>query len=757
MKGCLLVLALLCSLCAWPARADGVPPGHLRLATYNAYLLSPMFKCPPLIDGVPNPLLPDCLRQIEGETERWAQRLADTIIARYHELDVVAINEAWDEDAKRILADRLRDRYPVQVRKLDAPLLTIRAEAFTDGVNAEGEVVVKGEDSGLMLFAKDDFDVVELPVQDFRWRNQGGNVLDASSRQVAFVLFEACGDDDCKAAKGAALVRLRHRQGGQIHNIVFTHMQADYPAEGLFFADERLKQFKAIRKLIEVTLPGLSSRLADARETLFLLGDLNVPFLKTHTEWDARFRSGYFADSMYESMVFSSSTRDLTPTNEYDDERLDYIVSSPRPFVQVGKHTCTQHVTVPPAFRALESDHWMVHADVARGFYHCSPATAYRLTLPASGALQDFDQAPDNPALDVTHIKTPGAMQWVYVDASQGGTFSIGTDHASVRADVYLPEDLTHPISRYNQTKATVPHCVRQCYALDQYVLPRRFYIRLSGATRNTTADYALGVRRHTCASRQDACLLEIGADSGARLSAQDILPGTPSQDEAWFRFHVTGTATSGTAQIIALAVRDVDGQRVDSELVDLELAPGSGQPQRAQSGSTQTHTLQAAHGSKGYLRVRQNAPRPGSVGTRITARYDSNLRYLTVGNLICNDETNPESGSDDIYTRFRIDGANRRAPAQGYVEFDCDEHNDPEVWWTRVGDKELRYLHDLSIRIVEDDDTSDNDESNRFSVPPLGQNQLVEPNGRVEWTFDGGKYRFEYVLRRRRDGPVGD
>ena len=85
----------------------------IRVATYNAFLLSPFFKCF-------NPNFADCLIQINGETEKWANRLADTILADPDRFDIIAINEAWDEDAKSILVRRLSPVFPNFVRKIDA-------------------------------------------------------------------------------------------------------------------------------------------------------------------------------------------------------------------------------------------------------------------------------------------------------------------------------------------------------------------------------------------------------------------------------------------------------------------------------------------------------------------------------------------------------------------------------------------------------------------------------------------------------------
>lgn len=739
----LISLIVLGLACLGTARANDVPAGSLRIATYNSYLLSPLFKCPPFAG-----LMPECLAQIEGESEQWAKRLASEILDHHDELDVIVLNEVWDEDAKKILAERLKNLYPNQVRNIDAPLLTIRASVFQGGVNAQAEAIPKGEDSGLMLFAKKDFEFVDLPRARFRWPADAASELDASTPHVAFVLFEACSDFDCLSAKGAAMVRLRHKASGQIHNVVMTHLQADYPDDGSSYANTRLKQLEAVRELIEQTHPDLPGRLLDGRETLFFLGDLNVPYLKDRTEWDRRFTEGYFATSMYEAAHFTSSRRDVLPTNETDEERLDYILAAPRPWTSGSKHTCVQHVTYPVEFRALESDHFMVHASVQSGFHHCSPSIARPIVLGTGtqGVVVDHDGT-----RDVTRIHAPDAMQWFLVDAGEGGTFSIGRDSNDVRAEVYLPEDLTTPVSRYNTTLGKLPTgCMRACYAYDKFVLPGRFYVRVRGALRTTTTNYALHVRRHTCATRQDACVLMPGTTGIARLSSAET-PAPNRQNEAWFRFRVVASATSGKAQTVNFTPTGL-GQGVTASLVDLDLASGSGSPRTHSSGAI---SVRAAGGSDGYLRIRQSTPQAGQE-RRVTVDYTSNLRFLSVGALVCRDETNPEQGSDDMFTRFYIDGAVRRAPGAGEKSFDCNDSDDTEDWSEMLGEKELRYIDRLGVQLLEGDDVSDDDTSNRFYIEDVPSG-VSGYDGKLKWAFSDGRYEFHYRLDRYRNQPVED
>lgn len=724
-------------LCASGLAAAQVPAGSLRIATYNSYLLSPLFKC---VD-------PECMAEVAGETEQWAKRLASEILDHHEQIDVIVLNEVWDEDAKKILAERLATHYPNQVRNIDAPLLTLRASVFQGGVNAEAEAVPKGEDSGLMLFAKPDFEFVALPQTPYAWPRDAASQLDASTPHVAFVLFEACEDLDCLSAKGAAMVRLRHRASRQVHNIVMTHLQADYPEDGDLYPHVRLKQLEDVRALIQGTHPALPGRLEGGEETLFFLGDLNVPYLKSRTEWDQRFTTGYFATSLYETAHFTSSQRDRLATNETDEERLDYILAGPRPWMPGSKHTCVQHVSYPVEFRHLESDHYMVRASVQSGFHHCSPAIARPVALGTSAQGQVVD---DDAGIDVTRINAPDALQWFLVDAGEGGTFSIGRDSDDVRVEVYLPEDLTTPVSRYNKTLATVPPCARRCFGYDRFVLPPRFYVRVRGAQRSTTADYALHVRRHTCASREDACLLLPGAPASAVLSSAET-PAPSRQNEAWFRFHVVGTATSGKAQTVRFAPSGL-GPQVRAELVALSLASGSGVPRTGAGGVIR---LRAASGSTGYLRIRQSQPDPDSE-RRIGVDYTSNLRHLTVNSLVCRDETNPELGSDDMYTRFHIDGSVRRAPPAASVAFDCNNSADTEDWSVMVGERVLRYIDRLGVQLREEDDVSDDDTSNRFYVQdvPAGRSGY---DGKLKWGFSDGRYEFQYRLDRYPNEPVAD
>ncbi len=736
------------------------------MATYNAFLLSPFFKCF-------NLNFADCLLQIHGETETWANHLADTILANTDRFDMIVINEAWDEDAKSILVRRLRSAYPHFVRKLDADLIQMRGpdlRAILSGQPSEvlnglfGNLSIdkiNGEDSGLMFFANRKFDFLPLPDPSFKWGTAPDQALEASTPEVAFTLFEACASPDCFSAKGAGLVRLRHLATGRIYTVVFTHMQADYPDENELHTTKRAQQFTQVRKLIETTLAPLSQR-EKSLERVLMMGDLNVAVLSSGAaEWTGLFDTpgSFYTRPLYDAWARTTSPRDTGPTNANDQDRLDYILSFPQRYEAGGREgpLCVQHMTIPVDFQLLESDHYLVHADLNVGFFHCHPQIAYEINLePASN--------PGNPLVesavidleggqDVTAINWPGAMQWFHVKKGEAGTYSIGRTNAAVVLDVFAPEDLTTPISRYNKITQVTP-LARQRMFVDTFVLPREFYIRTSGSSRSFTGDYALAIKRHTCSSQIEACILQPGQKQAAMLTKVGNPFGT--QNQAWFQFDVTGTSDSGVDQTITLTADGLpDPGNFKASVQSFVNTNGMGPPPAVQVGQRRGYISKMGDGSGGYLVIEQAAPTGDNV--TVSALMDTSLRLLDVFNLLCEDETNPEFGSDDIYTTFTVDGMTTRTPSSGEVEFDCDEPQDEKPWAPFVGKPTIVFVEQVGIRVVEEDDASANDPSRFNLVPALGVNDMVLDGLKhpLVWKFEDGEYRFTFMLRKRPNKPV--
>jgi hypothetical protein len=737
-RGWLLGLALALGLAlgspqAWAQSNDS----SLRIGTYNAYLMSPAGRCARL-----SPLVVDCLRQIEGQVEEWASRLAFVINANRENLDIVLINEAWDEDAKAILAEKLEEHYPVQVKKIDRLLVN------PDGVDLE--------DSGLMLFAKRRYLPQPLPDSRYKWgATVSTETLDATTEHVAFAYFDECEDDDCWSAKGAGLIRLRDDDSNHIYNVVFTHMQADYPPDDLYVRT-RGKQFRIIENLIRNTLPSLDERLASGDETVILAGDLNVPRFRTSAEYKKLFDrpASFFDLPLYETWARTTSSKDKTPTNSYEDERLDYILASPAPFTTPGRTApmCVQHLTVPPSFRELESDHNMVHADINVGTYNCNPSLARRVLIPADATARiDIDT---NQGLDQTWILRPGQMQWLKIEAASGetATYSLSINNSDLTFDVYLPEDLTTPVARENVTPFVWQGGAGET-TVNQYVLPDTFYVRIHGKTRKKTGNYAFGIKRHTCATKAEACILTPGLPQRARLSP--LTGDLQLQNQAWFKFTAVGKADSGERQTVTLVGDVVAPGRVTAQMEDFDNTSG-GALSASVSGSKVTYQGKVGDGSEGYLLIKQasQAAQP----TRVTASLDTNMRFLTVHDLVCMNETEPQSGSDDIFTVFTVDGNAKRAPATDYKEFDCDDNRPhSQNWVAEVGKRTLGFIDGVKVKVVEDDDISDNDNTRNKAIPklPAGVNKLTWQS--LAWRFSGGRYKFFYDLQIRPDKPSDD
>ena len=742
------------------AQAQDQPAHSLRVATYNAYLLSPLFKCLP-----PGPLILDCLAQITNQTEAWANRLADTILADPDRFDIIVLNEVWDEDAKEILVKRLRGQYPVYVKKLDASLVQIRAQLI-DGLPLVNGVKLNGEDSGLMLFARRGFTALALPSTRHRWGGAKGT-LQASTKHVAFRMFQDFASDDGYAAKGVGFIRLRHDASRTIYNVAFTHLQADYPDKNEFYPDTRKKQFSDVKRVIEQTLAPLGSLENLLKlERLIVAGDLNVAVIKHgKDEWRDLFNTAgsFFTRPLYDAWRASSPDVSLGVTNEVDGDRLDYVLASVDPYrsdLPGRQLNCVQHSTVPVDFKALESDHFMVHADMNRGFWHCHPRIAYKVKTSELSGNVAIDKHPGNPNLDITRIAYPGSMQWFYVEADGPGTYTIGrfgqgSPGGPVSIDIYAPEDLTTPISRYNKTTVALPFGAGMGH-FDQFVLPKAYYIRIKGPNRSWTGNYALQIRRHTCATREMACILQPGMPQTARLTGQGEQNTVGQiQNEAWFRFHVTGQSDAGEAQIIELAASGLPaGPGHTANLVDY--ANPGGLPPLAGPVTPDGLKLngKANDGAGGYLLLKQ--PAPGPQGATITASFETSLRLLEFNNLICADETNPELGSDEIYSRFNIDGSWFRYPASGHVSFDCDNTRHSRNWAAQVGRSTITYVDKVRIRVLELDDTSADDPSRERDVPALGPQQ-TKREGVLKWNFSDGKYEFPYAVRKRANAPVAE
>jgi hypothetical protein len=240
-----------------------------------------------------------------------------------------------------------------------------------------------------------------------------------------------------------------------------------------------------------------------------------------------------------------------------------------------------------------------------------------------------------------------------------------------------------------------------------------------------------------------------------ATLTGAGSLFGT--QDQAWFEFDVVGAADSGAYQTVKLAAEGLpDPDNFKVTLEDFVNTNGNGPPPIEESGTSRKFTDKMGPGSTGYVVIRQASAGAGDVS--VWAFMETTVRNLELKALICEDETNPELGSDDIYTELTIDSMNKRYPLGGTLEYDCDDSAAQKTWPGDFGfPARLTFVEHAGMKLVEDDDSSPDDPSRFNNFPDLTPGVTVIDGMMTPliWRFEGGKYRLNYELRLRKNEPV--
>lgn len=570
---------------------------RLRIATFNVQLFS-YLMCQ--LDQLG--LVLGSLSQLQGglagdcQVEERANQVADKIISNENNgihYDVIAINEAWDEDGKDIIVGKLENIFPHYI-------------SYIDAIDSDPE------DSGLMLFSKLPFK--ELPyhpleyVDGVSWGHKyTADTLgsaDVNDETVAYEEYSKCENDDCYAAKGAALVQVVKHD--KIYTIVFTHTQADYPDEGQFNQGVRDSQLAETRSLIAETLTGKPnsevSNMELQRHDIFVLGDLNIPYTPydkkpqdackdTSFEWKKHFGQPalHFGNFIRDAWFYTSSCNDSGFTSNFGTEsRLDYILYNDykNAFPLVGDHLCVQHIKLD--FTGI-SDHQGIVAELNTPAPHCSPSEAWEdphltITQLLNGNSQYVSDVPDywlkkdsdNNPLEIKHT---GSVQWIKIN--EKGTYSFATTRSesadntwvdnALDIEVYASTDLTNPLSQYKDAVKTSTVCEKDNY--DGIAAPRfncrdveartwaiaeaPFFVKIFDRAADWTGQYKLLVDKHMCSSIEDICILL----PGEKPHDPQLIDDKPlnAEDKAWFRIDME-KAFSGKPQKVLFYVHDNTG-----------------------------------------------------------------------------------------------------------------------------------------------------------------------------------------------------
>ena len=743
----ILLWPLLCLALSTPG-AEAQTSDSLRVATFNTFLRSPEMYCLQSWENVA-----DCLIHYDEVPEQNAVAIAAELMLK--DLDVIVLTEVFDEDARATLSFLLAQAGLVhQVTKLDDSVVVPGLDPKFNNLEIE--------DSGLMLFSRFPFE--PLPTDVFKWKKP---LLEATTDEVAFVRFQLAADYDQLAAKGVGLVRVKHPSSQEIYTIVFSHTQADYGGDKLY-PGVRAKQFEVIERLITITL-GTDDL---AQEHVFLMGDLNVRgehglihnmahngFTGDPTdEWSIRFTMGFFFEEMVDTWASETSPDDLGITHPGDSQRLDYIVAS-RGRLEEG--FCMQHLTRE---QIANSDHWMVTGDYNLDGLHCDPRHAW--------AQPPFDEFLDHqldPKVDHTDIALPGSVQWFRVDLPKdNSTVSIalepGTEfdpktNTGFTFELYDPADLSVPIAQYEQMTTDLA-------AIDSvdappgtegivFVVPERFFIKVFSPNREYSGDYSLLIHPHTCASSLEPCALLPAEPFFYEEFTANVMVG--EEDQAWFHIDMD-SADSRDAQHVRLFL---DGY--DKDVFELEVRDFA-KPAEFVRGYTETvHDngliqldADIALGAPVFLVVKRTDP---TWADAFDVGWETDLTVLhgesgPLGSvqlrLHCLDETNPESGSDEIKLKMSVDGEPFKTVFS--KEYECNDGDVSYSVESAVG--VVRFLDSVRFKIVEADSTSADDEA-----PLLITAEAMAPeasgNSAFERTraFSGGKYKLTFNVGRTLNG----
>lgn len=517
--------------------------------------------------------------------------------------DVVAFNEVFSTEAKDILVQNLKAKYPYYIRQ-------VKGEAPNPWADLAGNILqfvpdgLKPAtlDSGLMLFSKYPFvpfsaNTAPMQVGVKVVDGVNGNTLwGASPYEVSVFTYIANTHDDGLASKSVAMVRIKNPNDQQISNVAFTHMQADKkPGDA---GVVRAEQFQNIEKLIKQSLTSNER----ATQAVYVIGDLNViggnyKVPSSVGEWEQEFQAtnnatgGFFSCGnnvcdpdhifMTDSFGFETSTKDPGISNNVDNARLDYILHN-KPNITnftvkpIERYQlCMQYIakaneiTAPTQGGAQQlSDHLGVRADFNKAAKACSPNDKGGALGPVA---LNFSNAQNLSfsAASGAKITFPGSMQWYRID--QPGSYSIklsGVNAAHLGFEVYAGRDLSTPLPPfYNE--------VNKRYGPKYFMPETPYYVRVfakdpnSGKAnkpdRNWKGDYSIAFHQYRGTSPDDAMLL----GGGLKLPYSWPGPNQLEYPQVWFSFH-TKQADSGKYPDIDFLHDVAVGQ--DTSLFDLAL-----------------------------------------------------------------------------------------------------------------------------------------------------------------------------------------
>ena len=710
-----------------------------------------------------------------GDDRVAARKMSERIIDSGY--DFIMLSEVFDDEAGEEFTKRLADNGPYDhyIQEID------------------GDTVF-AEQSGLAFYSKWPFAAPVDPGCD--GSSCGGDCIGSDCDKLVFWTYHECDDTawpwdvaDCDADKGLALLRVENPNSGRIYNSLFTHTQASYPAdddesdEGDHF-NTRRAQLGLSGYFINNHLPSEAER-----QDVFLMGDLNVDGnlnnpnpghywpTPSRYEFDYHFTSsndyfqGYFIDPWQFETSPNGTDPGLTNLIHYGTSgaRLDYVARhaphSPKQTLPGPRELCFQHMTLahnlfwsdsaadyePKGLgkggKEPLSDHFGVNVDANLWAPQCRPVDA-----------QVISPSPGQPAIEQGQITYPGSMQWWRIE--EDGTYTIalvGLDAYGDKLDLqlYAESDLSTPVPQYENETNVINLGRMEIVGKKFKVLEAPFYLRVKHDYRTYTGDYALVVLRHDCATKEQSCALRPGEQPLLHLLPQG---GQAASPEAWFDLETDALPVGVDPQELQFTLHGLDPQNdglytlslLEDDGVTVIDSNASGE---LGEGGVMYHRLARAESAerKFYLTVERNHPGPYAqlTETAFLIGWTTNLSILYPGPLgltvQCSEENDSTSADDEVLLAYvRVDG--HQTQHNHMIDDDWDAGENHSI--AHITGSPIYFYDNVTIRLIEEDDTSGNDWLDFVVQPlpldralPLEDAQLAEP-------FDtGGMYLLRHSV----------
>ncbi len=659
--------------------------------------------------------------------------------------DVVAFNEADNEDAKDILVDGLKAIYPHFCASF-------------------GGFPAKPDDGGLAIFSK--FPFVTLPDTGFNVNNN----------KALFVPYaDVCNSSDCLSDKGVVVVQLSTNQQFEVVTLAITHMQAFYDFVGQY-EKTRFKQLQAIENALTLVLgpPGDGG----GWNKVVVMGDLNIRGdLKPSRrgEWRNVFvvKPSIFSQNLVDSWrTFMKppgaiqekdpglTNYNLSPKPKLPaglEERLDYIClpTPPLNLATTMRVLMPHYMRILPInnsmlhqkFRNVGSDHKALFADIHWSNPHSAPFDA----VTQAGFIPHIPQG-SLVALNTATlaIPNPGMYQWVYIGTP--GTYTFFTSD-KVETHFFFDDEVSTMIDPYAKIVAKdfgfewLEPMLKEFRLHDEGVqvdIHKPMFIRLRGGRDNPNfvGSINIGFIKHTGETRQLAIKI--------RPWEKPLNPNLPfgqkngQNDECWFLASIEGVLTSADAHNSHFYVDNTTGSNVKIALFE-----GIDAPNPVMSGGNNlpqvTLDYSSAKEGKIYLLLQRMSINDVDfrVGWRNEITYLSNS-YLR---LFCVTETSG-LGADEI--RIKLFADDMAIPFLNVLREDFDD-NELKSIADGLPNNCIVFKDKIRIEVIEEDGVVDPDDG--IFTATINVLTPTDPGNifktAVEFVVDDGLYRLEYGLSR--------